>query len=360
MTWAEKSNRLNDAGVSLSTLLDGAHPSSSLSTAPLDEIIRSILCPGFPGLLNAPSDIGARSMESYIKDIATTDLNRLANLRSEPAVIHDLLVYTEALGGHIYHYRDSNGHEVDAVITMPNGTWAAIEVKVGGGQVQRGAQSLASVIAQIDMPPPAFKAVITGTGFRATLPGRLFWVCLRSLSAMVWSAEVCPQSLSCGATIIMSSRYAGASKAKSSVRRLTPTPWKVILGSSEWCWWDSWGDPGRGRVQICHKGAPRRDRPRMKPRNINDSSRALRLDRGLCGRLGHTTRVGRAGKASAGRAAAAAGAPTTAVTTSTTPSGLRERRFGKDNALAEGDGPGAGEPPAEHALPAGSAPTTPR
>ena len=25
--------------------------------------------------------------------------------------------------------------------------------------------------------------------------------------------------------------------------------------------WDSWGDPGRGRVQICHKGAPRRDRP---------------------------------------------------------------------------------------------------
>ena len=307
MTWAEKSNRLNDAGVSLSTLLDGAHPSSSLSTAPLDEIIRSILCPGFPGLLNAPSDIGARSMESYIKDIATTDLNRLANLRSEPAVIHDLLVYTEALGGHIYHYRDSNGHEVDAVITMPNGTWAAIEVKVGGGQVQRGAQSLASVIAQIDMPPPAFKAVITGTGFRETLPGRLFWVCLRSLSAMVWSAEVCPQSLSCGATIIMSSRYAGASKAKSSVRRLTPTPWKVILGSSEWCWWDSWGDPGRGRVQICHKGAPRRDRPRMKPRNINDSSRALRLDPGLCGRFGQSAAADRPGRAVTGRATAGTG-----------------------------------------------------
>ncbi|ALC98894.1 hypothetical protein AM609_04225 [Actinomyces sp. oral taxon 414] len=59
-------------------------------------------------------------------------------------------------------------------------------------------------------------------------------------------------------------------------------------GMSVWCWWGSCGDPGWGRVQICHKGAPRRDRPRRKARNINDSSRALRLDRGLCGRFGQT------------------------------------------------------------------------
>lgn len=99
----------------------------------------------------------------------STDLATLGFL-FESAAIHDLLVHTEALGGHLYHYRDSNGHEIDAVIIMPNGSWAAIEVKVGGGQVQRGAQSLASAIAQIDMAPPAFKAVIIGTGFRATLP----------------------------------------------------------------------------------------------------------------------------------------------------------------------------------------------
>ena len=99
----------------------------------------------------------------------STDLATLGFL-FESAAIHDLLVHTEALGGHLYHYRDSNGHEIDAVITMPNGSWAAIEVKVGGGQVQRGARRLASAIAQIDMAPPAFKAVTTGTGFRATLP----------------------------------------------------------------------------------------------------------------------------------------------------------------------------------------------
>ena len=35
-----------------------------------------------------------------------------------------------------------------------------------------------------------------------------------------------------------------------------------------------------GRVQICHKGAPSRDRPRRKARNINDFLRAFRLDGG--------------------------------------------------------------------------------
>ena len=64
-------------------------------------------------------------------------------------------------------------------------------------------------------------------------------------------------------------------------------------GASEWDWWGSWGDPGRGRVQICHKGAPGRDRSRRKPRNINDSSCAPRLDPGLCGRFGHDPAPGR-------------------------------------------------------------------
>ena len=53
---------------------------------------------------------------------------------------------------------------------MPNRHWAAIEMKLGGGQAQRGAESLACAVDQIDAAPPAFKAVITGTGFTATLP----------------------------------------------------------------------------------------------------------------------------------------------------------------------------------------------
>ena len=41
--------------------------------------------------------------------------------------------------------------------------------------------------------------------------------------------------------------------------------WKVILGSAGW---GLWGRPGRGRVRICHKGAPGRCQPREEARNI--------------------------------------------------------------------------------------------
>ena len=54
---------------------------------------------------------------------------------------------------------------------------------------------------------------------------------------------------------------------------------------------------GAGCVQICHKGAPQRDRPRRKARNINDSLSVFRPDPGLCGRFGQSAGVGRAGRA---------------------------------------------------------------
>ena len=131
---------------------------------------------------------------------------------------------------------------------------------------------------------------------------------------------------------------------KDSTSLTSPEPAAQEPGSAQyggwtgaaWCWWDSCGDPGRERVQICHKGGPGRDRPRRKARNINDSSRAPRPGRGLCGRFGQPAPLGRPGRALAGRAAAAAGAPTTAVTTSTTPSGPREHRFGKEPATQPG------------------------
>ena len=50
--------------------------------------------------------------------------------------------------------------------------------------------------------------------------------------------------------------------------------------------WGSWDGPERGRVRICCKGAPRRDRRREEARNINVLLRAFRLDPGLCNRFG--------------------------------------------------------------------------
>ena len=49
----------------------------------------------------------------------------------ESAVTHDLMVFASVLGGEVRHYRDSNGKEIDAVITLPDGRWGAVEIKLG-------------------------------------------------------------------------------------------------------------------------------------------------------------------------------------------------------------------------------------
>ena len=92
------------------------------------------------------------------------DLNTLGTL-FESAVVHDLTVLT--LGGEVSHYRDSNGKEIDAILTLPDGRWGAVEVKLGGQQVSAGAQSLQAVIAQVEtaaIGEPTFRLVVTGTG----------------------------------------------------------------------------------------------------------------------------------------------------------------------------------------------------
>ena len=67
----------------------------------------------------------------------------------------------------IRHYRDSNGKEIDAIITLPDGRWGAVEVKLGGQQFTAGADTLRAAIAHVDtaaIGEPAFRLVVTGTG----------------------------------------------------------------------------------------------------------------------------------------------------------------------------------------------------
>lgn len=85
----------------------------------------------------------------------------------ESAVVHDLMVFASAAGGEVRHYRDSNAKEIDAIITLPDGRWGAVEVKLGGAQMLMGVESLRDVINQIDtdtVGEPAFRLVVTGTG----------------------------------------------------------------------------------------------------------------------------------------------------------------------------------------------------
>lgn len=86
----------------------------------------------------------------------------------EDMAVRDLRVYAEALDGELYHYRDSNGLECDAVLHRRNGSYALFEVKLGGEKrINEGAASLIALAGNINtdkMPAPSFMAVIVGVG----------------------------------------------------------------------------------------------------------------------------------------------------------------------------------------------------
>lgn len=59
------------------------------------------------------------------------DLNTFGFL-FEALAVRDLRIYADVHRGHVYHYRDSADLEVDAIVELRDGRWAAFEVKIGG------------------------------------------------------------------------------------------------------------------------------------------------------------------------------------------------------------------------------------
>ena len=86
----------------------------------------------------------------------------------ESLCARDLRVYAQALEGEVYHYRDKNGLECDAVIYLPDGNYALIEVKLGGeAKIEEGASNLINLASKIDttkMKAPSFLMVLTAIG----------------------------------------------------------------------------------------------------------------------------------------------------------------------------------------------------
>lgn len=84
----------------------------------------------------------------------------------ENMCIRDLRVYADGLNGSLYKYRDKYGLECDAVLTLRNGQYALIEIKLGGTKaVEEGAEALnklEKLIAEKGYNPPTFKMIITG------------------------------------------------------------------------------------------------------------------------------------------------------------------------------------------------------
>lgn len=110
--------------------------------------------------------IGTAALRLGPKDLIN-DLQSFG-LFFEDLVVRDLRVYAEALDGELYHYRDSSGLECDTVLHRRNGSYALLEVKIGGeNRINEGAANLLALDKNIDtnkMSAPSFMAVIIGVG----------------------------------------------------------------------------------------------------------------------------------------------------------------------------------------------------
>ena len=98
-------------------------------------------------------------------DILLNDLETLGFL-FEALCERDLRIYAESFDAKLYHYQDYNNKEIDAVIEMKDGSWAAFEIKLGANQIDAAAESLIklknSIAADEKGIPPKVLCVICG------------------------------------------------------------------------------------------------------------------------------------------------------------------------------------------------------
>jgi predicted AAA+ superfamily ATPase len=116
--------------------------------------------------------------ESLIKDIKYT------GFLFESLAIHELNVYSKANDAQVFHYSDSYGYEVDAIVQKRNGDYAAFEIKLGVGFIEDAAENLKKFRANIDvskMDLPKTLNIITGTGMSYLRPDGIQVISLASL-----------------------------------------------------------------------------------------------------------------------------------------------------------------------------------
>jgi len=111
-----------------------------------------------PSLATAALRVDA---DGLLRDLA------YAGLLFESLVVRDLRVLSQSLDASVMYFH-TDQHEIDVVIQRPDGTWGAVEVKLGGEQlIEQGAAALLAAVSSIDLKragEPAFMAVITATG----------------------------------------------------------------------------------------------------------------------------------------------------------------------------------------------------
>ena len=116
--------------------------------------------------------------ESLMKDIKYT------GFLFESLATHELNVYAKTNDAIVYHYNDSYGYEVDAIVQKRNGDYAAFEIKLGVGFINEAAENLKKFAANIDtekMESPKSLNIITGTGMSYRRPDGINVISLASL-----------------------------------------------------------------------------------------------------------------------------------------------------------------------------------
>ena len=87
----------------------------------------------------------------------------------ESLVVHELRAYGAPIRGSVFHARDSAGREVDAIVTLPDGTWAGFEVKLGVTPeiIDGAARGLRAFAEQVSQPSSALTVVVpSGPSYR--------------------------------------------------------------------------------------------------------------------------------------------------------------------------------------------------
>lgn len=116
--------------------------------------------------------------ETLLKDIKFT------GFLFESLAIHELNVYAKINDATVFHYNDSYGYEVDAIVRRRNGDYAAFEIKLGVGFIDEAAKNLKKFADNIDtnkMESPKSLNIITGTGMSYRRPDGINVISLASL-----------------------------------------------------------------------------------------------------------------------------------------------------------------------------------
>ncbi len=102
----------------------------------------------------------------------------------ENMCMRDLKIYAESLNGNLSYYRDKNDFEVDCILSLDNGKWGAIEIKLGAGEIPYATENLNKFKENIDTEKygkPSFLMVLTADEYSYKREDGIYVVSIGSL-----------------------------------------------------------------------------------------------------------------------------------------------------------------------------------